>query len=242
MTSKLKVVIPAAAILFAALAGLACLWAGRGVKAAVEAFAPDILGAPVSVGTVALAPWSGRGSIRGVVIGNPAGFKGAKAASLGSVAVELDLKSLATEMIVVERLEVVAPELDYELGSGGSNIARLQKNAESAAARLGAGGGTKASGPSKSLLIKLFSVRDGKVSLSASALGGKGLAAPLPPVRLTNLGGRGRTPAQAAAQAFAAISQSASGAVSGLGSKALDGAAKAAGDALGSLGGLLKKR
>lgn len=234
----------ALAVLLAGL-GAASLWLGRGVKAAVEAFAPEILGAPVKVGMVTLAPWSGRGAVRGVVIGNPAGFKGEKAASLGSIEIAVRLSSLASDLIVVERVAASKPELVYEVGAGGSNIARLHKNAEAAAARLGAAGGGKAAagaGPSKSLLIKEFSVEGGEVAMTASALGGGGLRLPLPAVRLTNLGGKGRTPAQVASQAWGAVSGAASRAVSGAGSKALEGATGAAADALKSVGGLFKKK
>lgn len=228
-----------------AAVGLSSLWLGRGIKAAVEAFAPEILGAPVKVGLVTLAPWSGRGAVRGVVIGNPPGFKGERAASLGAVEIAVRLSSLTSDLIVVERVAVSRPELVYEVGGGGSNIARLQKNAEAAAARLGAGGGGAGAKPkasSKSLLIKEFVVEGGEVAMTASALGGKGLRLPLPSVRLTELGGKGRTPAQVAAQAWGAVSSAASRAVSGAGSKVLDGAAGAAADALKSAGGLFKKR
>ncbi len=41
---------------------------------------------------------------------------------------------------------------------------------------------------------------DGRVALSVTALGGQQLAAPLPDVHLRNLGGKGKSPAEAAAQ------------------------------------------
>ena len=62
--------------------GALSLWLGRGIKVAVERFGPGIVGAPVTVGSVILTPWSGRGSIQNLVIGNPPGYKGAHALSV----------------------------------------------------------------------------------------------------------------------------------------------------------------
>lgn len=216
-------------------AGAMSFWLGRGVKIAVERYGPAIVGAPVTVGAVILAPWSGQGSISNLVIGNPPGFKGAHALSVGSVEVKIKLASLVTDTIVVESVVVREPEISYEMGSGGSNLSRLQRNAEGAkgketAAPAQGGGG-------KSLLIKDLLVTGGRVGLSASALGEQGVKIPLPGVHLSNIGGKGRTPAQAVSEVLSAIAGSAGKAASDLGAKAIG---EAAASVLGKLGGLLK--
>jgi hypothetical protein len=83
-------------------------------------------------------------------------------------------------------------------------------------------------------LIEDFSVTGGKVVLAATALSGRELGAALPDVHLTGLGGKGRSPADAAAQAFGAITGSAQGAVANIGGKAIDAARGAAASALGA--------
>lgn len=216
--------------------GAASMWLGKGVKLAVEAYGPGIVGAPVTVGSVILAPWSGRGAIKNLEVGNPPGFKGAHALKVGSVEVRIKLSSLATDTIVVESVDVREPSILYEVGSGGSNLSRLQKNAESAVGQPVAAPAGK-SGPSKSLIIKDLLVSGGQIGVSAAALGKNGVAIPLPAVHLTNLGGKGRTPAQAVSEVLRAISGTAGKAVSGLGAKALD---EAAATVMGRLGGLLK--
>jgi len=231
----MKAVLLFAVVLGVIAAGAASLWLGRGVKLAVEAYGPGIVGAPVTVGTVTLAPWSGRGAIRDLVVGNPPGFKGAHALKAGSVDVRIKLSSLAADTIVVESVEVREPEILYELGSGGSNLSRLQKNAESAVGKPAPAAAK--SGPAKSLLIKDLRVSGGQISVAATALGTKAVTIPLPGVRLSNLGGKGRTPAQAVSEVLSAIAGTAGKAVSGLGAKALSDAASSA---LGALGGLLK--
>lgn len=218
-------------------AGVVSVSLGRIVKSAVEAAGPRLLGAPVSLDSAAISPFSGRGTLRGLVIGNPPGFQGPRAASVASMEVEINLASLLSGTVVVERLAVRDPELLWEIGPNGSNLAALQRNAEASAGKLGGG---PASAPAtapppagKSLLIRDFSVTGGKVGVTATVLGGRGLGIALPDVRLTNLGGRGRSPSEAAAQAFGAIANAAQGAVSNAGGRALDRVRGAAVSALG---------
>lgn len=238
MKKMLSAVVAAALVLGMIAVGVVSMFLGRIVKSAVEAAGPRVLGAPVSLGLVTISPWSGRGTLRGLVIGNPDGFKSPHAVSVGAVDVEVALSSLLSDTIVVDRVAVREPELIWEIGQGSSNIARLQRNAQDAAAKYGGsapGAPAEPAKKGKSLLIRDFSVTGGKVGLSATALGSEGLSAPLPDVHLTNLGGKDRSPAQVAAQAFAAITSSAQGAVSNLGGKALDAARGVALKALGRL-------
>jgi hypothetical protein len=237
MKKAFSAMIAAALVLLVIGAGVLSLFLGRIVKTAVETVGPRVLGAPVSLGLVTISPWSGSGTLRGLVLGNPAGFKSPQAASVASVEVEVKLSSLLTDTIVVERVAVRDPELNWEIGPDGSNLTKLQRNAEASAASFGGSRPASAPAPAKkgkSLLIKDFSVTGGKVGLAVTALGGKGLTAPLPDVHLKDLGGKGRSPAEAASQALRAITSSAQGAVSNIGGKALDQVRSAASSALGS--------
>jgi len=227
-----------AVIMFVAVLGVigvaaASMWLGRGVKVAVERYGPAIIGAPVTVGAVMLVPWSGRGSISGLVVGNPPGFKGAHALKVGSVEVKIKLSSLASDMIVLENVVVREPEILYELGGGGSNLSKLQRNAEAFTGKPGAPGAPKER--EKSMLIKDLVVKGGKVGLASSALGKNDMRIPLPDLHLANLGGEGRTPAQAVSQVLGVIASSAGQAASGLGGKALQDAASLVMDALGGM-------
>ena len=212
--------------------GAASLWLGKGIKAAVETYGPRIVGAPVTVDAVILTPWSGKGVVKGVVIGNPPGFKGPHALRVGSVELSVKLSSLASDTVVVEDLVVRDPDLAYELSSGGSNLAALQKNAEAAAGGPSKGAGS--AGPSKALLIKHLLITGGQVSVEAGPLGGGKVA--LPAVELKNLGGKGRTAAETVSQVMGGLTGAAQKAVSNIGGKALDAAAS---QVLGRLGGLL---
>ena len=64
------------------------------VKSVAQAVAPQITGTPFTVDDVDISVWTGRGSLRGVVIGNPEGFKTDSAISIGTIRVDVDLGSL----------------------------------------------------------------------------------------------------------------------------------------------------
>ncbi len=233
----LKVVFLFAVVFGVIAVGAVSLWLGRGVKLAVERYFPAVVGAPVTVGTVILTPWSGRGAVKNLVIGNPPGFKGAHALKVASVEVKIKLSSLASNMIVVDSIVVRDPEILYEMGTGGSNLTRLQRNAEGAKGKSSAA--SASSGGDKSMLIKDLLVTGGQVGVTAPALGQQGIKVALPGVHLSNLGGKGRSPADCAAQIFGAIAGSAGKAASGVGATALRSTAASV---LGKLGGLLKGR
>ncbi len=241
MKNALRAVIGLTFVLAVVAVGVVSMSLGRIVKTAVEAAGPRVLGAPVTLGAVTVSPWSGRATLRDVVIGNPQGFKSAHAVRVGLVDAKVKLASFLSDTIVVESVDIRQPELVWEVGNGGSNLTQLQRNAEESAAKLGGGAKTPAapapSKPGKSLMIARLDVTGGKVGLSATALGGQGLTAPLPEVHLKDLGGKGRSPAQAAAEVLRAVTASAQGAVSNLGGQALEQAKSAA---VSALGGFLK--
>ncbi|MFI5344977.1 MAG: AsmA family protein [Elusimicrobiota bacterium] len=240
MKKAFRAAFTAALVLAVIGIGVVSLTLGNIVKTAVETAGPRLLGAPVTLEFAALSPFSGRGTLRGLVIGNPAGFKGPHAVRVGSVEIALKVSSLLTDTIVVESVVVSRPEIVWELGPGGvSNLTRLQKNAETSAATLGGGKPTPApvpaAKPGKALLIADLRVTGGSVGLSATAFGGGALNAPLPDVHLKNLGGKGKSPAAVAAEALSAVTSSAQRGVSNIGSKTIDAAASAARSALDSL-------
>ncbi len=232
--------------------------AGALVRDAVVTYGPDAIGAPITVGEVTLSLIDGRAGLRNLVIGNPEGFKSDHALSLGEVRIALDVMSLFADRIVIDEVTVVAPEITYELARGGSNIAALQKNAERTAADLGATG--EEPGSETRLLIRELNITDGKVTLAAAMLGGKGLTVALPDIHKQNIGAGddGATPADAVKEIMALVSVAVTKAVSsgkaqellsgiagnlgGSGDNVADTVKEKAGEAVEKLKGLFKKK
>ncbi|MDX6770989.1 MAG: hypothetical protein SF051_15760 [Elusimicrobiota bacterium] len=188
-----------AVAVFAGSAMLGSVALGRVLAGAIETAGSAALGVPVSVGLVTLSPLSGRGTVRRLVVGNPPGFSGPYAFKADAIEVTVRPASLFGDAVVVESVVVRAPSVRVE----GDNLARLKAKASS-------GGGD---GGGRSVRIKRLEVLDGSVALPG------GLTAPLPDIRLKEVGGR-----SALQQVLGSLS------ARGLGSSALDG-----------VGGLLKK-
>lgn len=194
------------------------------IKKGVEKFGPQVAKVDVKLAGVNLSLLSGSGSIKGLVIGNPEGYKSPHAISVGSSSVALSLGSLFSDKVVVKSIRVEAPEIVLEVGPGGSNLQKIQAN-------LPSGGKSASTGdkpaeekkPGKKLQVDEVVVTGGKLILEASALGGRLSEAPLPEVRLTNLGSgpEGITASDLGARILSAV---------------MDGAISVSGDALAKAG------
>ena len=187
--------------------------------------------------------------IRGLSVGNPTGFKTERAMGLGDVSIKL-ADNWSMYVIVIEEIMVRAPEITYEIGGDGSNIARIQENVDNFIKALG-GGDSGAAQPSDSgeagpkVVINNLYIKDGRVNVSATLFEGKALGTPLPDIHLTDIGKDegGASPAEVVDEIITAITGSANSAASGVDLSQLglaDITGKAAGmaqDAMEAVGG-----
>jgi uncharacterized protein involved in outer membrane biogenesis len=161
------------------------------IKKGVETIGPKIAKVDVKLDGVKLSIFSGSGSIKGLVIGNPEGYKTPEAMSVGLASVAVAPGSIFSDKIVVKSIRIEAPQVTFELGPGGNNLQRIQANLEEAT---GGAGETKPeaaptdSGPGKKLQVDEVIITGGKVTLGMAALGGKLIEAPLPEIKLDKLG------------------------------------------------------
>lgn len=195
--------------------GAVVLWSNLDsiVEAAIERVGSDATQAEVAVEGVELDITGGAGAIRGLSVGNPAGFDTAEAMSLDAITLALDTTTVTADPIVINEITVTGPQLTYELTRDGNNIGALRQNVQDYAQRM-TGGGQQAQpaedeGPGRKLIIKRLAVRGGQVTIRAPMIGDNRLSQPLPEVVLTNIGERtgGAHAAEVARQVFAALSE-----------------------------------
>ena len=156
------------------------------VKTAVETVAPKITGTPVTLESVSISAFSGKGTLKGLVVGNPQGFTTDHAFALGTVSVDIDLPSLMSDKIIIEEIYIDAPEVTYEVGLSGSNIGEIQENVE-----IFAGAPSEEEedvGEGKKIQINHFVFKNAKIGLSAKLLQGSKLSVALPSVELNDIG------------------------------------------------------
>lgn len=228
------------------------------VKKAVNTVGPQITKTDVKVDDVSLSIFSGEAKIKDFLLGNPKGFSSLQAMKVGSVYVDIDEKSITGNPIVINKIEIVAPQITYEKAKGTDNFQALLKNVQGSAKaeKKTTAKETKESGPAKKIVINDVIVKDGKVTLTMAALGGKEISAPLPDIHLKDIGkeSQGATPAEAFEKIFESLYSSISadsvtaifndglkelGALKGLGESGIktgtDAAQKAAGSAAESV-------
>ncbi len=190
------------------------------VKKSVETIGPKVAKVEVKLEGASVSMLSGRGGLKGLVVGNPVGFKTPNAVKVGEVTVVVDTLTLMQEKIVVRSVNVVAPEITFEGGLKENNLNKILQNVQAFTATDQAS--PKAAG-SKKIQIDEFVVSDGKVNLNVTLLGGKSVTVSLPRIRLTDLGkgGDGITPGELSEKIVKAV---------------LDETMGVVGEALGKLG------
>ncbi len=165
------------------------------IKKGIETFGPELTKASVTVEDVNLSLLRGNASIKGLVIGNPEGYKSPEALSVGRASVSISPRSIFSDKVVVKSIRIEAPKVTVEVGPGGSNLQKLQKELEAAIGGGATTGSQPGSAPApagadagKKLQVDEVVVTGGKLLLGAAALGGTVAEAPLPEIELQGLG------------------------------------------------------
>lgn len=228
------------------------------VKKAVETIGPKMTQVDVTLGAADISPFSGSGKLSKLIVGNPQGYTTPFAMKMDSIKVSVQLGSVTKDVIVVNEINVQAPEITFDGSLSGNNLSKLQENlSSSSTASTSAPSNTvqTPSGPKqeKKLIVKDLVVQNAKVHLNLTVLGlGKSISAtvPIPDIHLQNVGTAqgGVTPEQLCdelmkqvqSESLAAAKDAATSALKGLGDIGQKGAS-ALTNATKGIGNLFKK-
>lgn len=183
----MKMILATLAVLVA-LVGAGLYWLTHNInglaKSAIENYGSAMTLAKVKVGDIKIAATDGRGTISNLLIGNPAGFKTPMAMKLGRLDVDVDLATVASDVIHIRRIAIIAPDITYEKGDSQTNFDAIQKNIETYI-----GPDKKSEKKSgKKLIVDELTIRDAKVEVSASFMSGKTVTVPLPDIVMKDVG------------------------------------------------------
>ncbi len=187
---------------------VASLFLGSLVSKGVNHFAPGITGTKVTLESASISPLSGSGTLNGLFVGNPEGWKSDKAFSVGKIHVSIEPASLIGSHIIIKEMLIEAPEFVYETKIISSNIKDLLKNIE---ASIGGTGEKKPAeqpvakdGKPLKFAVKTFRLENAKVTLG---VGPTAITVPMLPLVLTDLGTAegGITPDQLATKVMANV-------------------------------------
>ena len=159
------------------------------VKKAIEHFGSEVTQTAVRVKKVHIDLAAGSGGIYGLTIANPKGFSSKPAISLGEASIKFNLKALKKELIVIDRITVSKPEVNYEMD------AKRQGNLNNLYTSVGKStpsGGQQATGESSEsgpkLIIRKMDFSGGAIGAHIVPLDNKSYTAKLPAIHMTNLG------------------------------------------------------
>ncbi len=226
------------------------------IKSGVETIGPKIAKVSIKLDDVSVSALSGKGELKGLVIGNPEGFKTEFAIKVGGVSVGVQPSSVFSSKIIVNSISVTGPEITFEGGLKDNNLTKILANIE---ASLGGGVSTEKPGSDavaqKKLQINDLSITDGKIKIVIPGFGGKSTDVPLPNIQLSDLGkdSDGITPADLAKRIVSTVLEGSTKAVTtalkDIGKGAVGDAASAGKAAVGNLekatkgiGDLFKKK
>jgi hypothetical protein len=225
---------------------------GTIVKTGMETAGPKITQVSIKVDAVKLTLLTGSAQVKGLVVGNPEGYKTPQAISVGSAAVDVNPFSVLLDKIVIRSVRVKAPEITFEGNPfSGNNLSAIMKNVNAATK----GGGseptnaaTKPAGQAgKKIEVDDFLITGAIVHVSLTGVSGKEMTLPLPDIHLTNLGkdNAGITAADLTRRVLDAITTATIKAVATATTDIGPGAGKAAGAGMNKItpgiGGLFKK-
>ena len=227
------------------------------IRRGVETVGPMVTKVDVKLAGVSLSLLSGSGKIKGLVVGNPEGFKTPSAIQVGNASLAVQPGSIFSDKVVIRSINVQAPEITFETDLKANNLSKIMANVDETT------GGNAPAKPndsaqkkaSKKLQVDDFLISGGKIHVSVTALGGQSMTVPLPEIHLSGLGQGpdGITAAELTKKVLQAIEkesvQAASGAVADLSKQAANLAKGLGTNATGSvdrvtkgIGGLFKKK
>ncbi len=212
-------------------------WLDNAIQWSVNKFGPKVLGVDTSVQRVYLSPAQGRVTLEGLHVGNPEGFNTDGIFDLSKVDVDLSMRSLFSDPIVVSHVMVDGMEVTYEQGLLRSNVGTLIDNLSGEKKpddkEEPEEPEEKAEGEGRKLIIEKFSLANSKVRVAMTGMMGLGVPIPLPSMELEGIGAKsgGATGKDVALELLKDIGGLVTGTVTGVGGAVADGA-KAVGGAV----------
>jgi hypothetical protein len=160
------------------------------VKRGVETVGPQVTKVDVKLAGVNLSLLSGSGTIKGLVVGNPPGYKSPHAISVGSSSISIKPSSVLSDKVVVRSIRIENPDINYEGDVMTDNLRKILDNVKS-----GSSGTTTTnapapteSGPGKKLQVDEFVITGAKMHLVVNGVVNVNESITLPDIKLPPLG------------------------------------------------------
>jgi uncharacterized protein involved in outer membrane biogenesis len=179
---------------------------------AVNTYGPKITNTELRVEDVGISLFSAEAKLKKFFLGNPQGYNSPSAMEVGSIYVDVDQGSITKNPIIIDRIEVVEPEITYEKRGKTDNFQSILNNVQkNVPQKESAKKESAKEDPGKQLIINDFIVKKGKVNLAVAiaggALGEQEIKTNLPDIHLKDIGKKkgGASAAEVAREIVAAL-------------------------------------
>lgn len=151
------------------------------VKNLVHKYGSQVTGTDVSLEGFKISLTDGEGRIKKIVVANPKGYKSPHFISLDGITVKVNIKSLASDTIIIDSIVIDKPSISYEILSlTQNNLKEIQNNINSFAAKSSSGKGkdtaeteknstSEKTSEGKKVIIKKLQIKSGEIIAAASA-------------------------------------------------------------------------
>jgi hypothetical protein len=155
------------------------------VEGVIEDVGSDVLNTKVSASGVSIDLKGGKAEILRLAIANPEGYSEANLFEMKNIAVELDLKSIGKDVLVINKIRIREPIINFEGDAdGGSNFQTLLENIDSDSS----GGGDTPEGEARKMIINTFELSDAQVNAITEMKPGEPTEIKLPTIKMTGIG------------------------------------------------------
>ncbi len=185
------------AVLLIILVVVFAFFLGDLIKTSVETVGPKVTGVEMTLGDAKVYPFRGHVTLKELIIGNPEGFKSDYLFRLGALEINVNVKSVTSNTIVIENILIRGPIMNYEKSLTTSNLGTLLASLEGESAdeekdkeqpaekkekkREDVKGGKK-------IVINDLQIEGIRVKVSTTLTGGHAITIPLPPIHMTDIG------------------------------------------------------
>src|SRR5262245_22231650 len=95
------------------------------VKKGIETVGPMLTKVEVKLDSVNLSLLSGSGKIKGLLVGNPEGYKTPSAIQVGEASLALQPGSVFSDKVIIHSVSVIGPQVNFETDLKGNNLSKI---------------------------------------------------------------------------------------------------------------------
>lgn len=131
---------------------------------------------------------SGSGSIKNLLVANPAGYSKPSAFQIGKISVGLRPESVFQDMLRISEIRVLSPQINFEGTMDTNNLADILKNVEVILGNTNASPSEPAQAPGKRMHVDDLWITGARLNISAATLGASPQILTLPDIHISSLG------------------------------------------------------